>query len=365
MMFCFSFPLLLSPCPNLDPYLRSRFARRLDVSSKKVRHSQMLPQQVATKGQSADRTFGVWRVEFDIHNLSCDMADPVPVAQKFDKSWTKNWAIKIREGDKILKMRFSLQFWWFSARDKILQGLLGRDKILHNARPKSRMRLCKLSTSRRWSVNILHAASLALSITVLRLPPLNVVSHHSQWRNGRSCSWTFCAASLGTWVNLRVVTSKAFNGVEWNIFVFDWWSYCTFPRWLFKRTCANEFVKRFLEKTLSKVFDRLAMTCTNCGTYSILLGIPPKVAICKPDQGNTPPKIGEMFDKCCPKSWATCEEKCLAPTSWHRPPKGTAKKWPQKDPLKILDRDNLFKLLWLWELGGPKVVVSRPLLEPF
>ena len=28
--------------------------------------------------------------------------------------------------------------------------------------------------------------------------------------------------------------------------------------WLFKRTFANEFVKRFLKKNLSKVFDTLA-----------------------------------------------------------------------------------------------------------
>ena len=42
------------------------------------------------------------------------------------------------------------------------------------------------------------------------------------------------------------------------------------------------------EKNPSKLFDRLVMTCTTSQIRCNLLGIPPKVAISKLGQGNTP-----------------------------------------------------------------------------
>ena len=77
---------------------------------------------------------------------------------------------------------------------------------------------------------------------------------------------------------------------------------CLCRWWLFKRTFANEFVKRFLGRTLSKVFDRLAMTCTNCQIHSNPHGIPPKIAISKLVQGNIPPNWRNVWQT-LPKSW--------------------------------------------------------------
>ena len=65
-----------------------------------------------------------------------------------------------------------------------------------------------------------------------------------------------------------------------------------------KAAVHEDIVKRFLEITLSKVFDRLAMTCTNC--HNNLLEILPKVTISKLGQGNTPENWRNV-DTRCPK----------------------------------------------------------------
>ena len=160
------------------------------------------------------------------------------------------------------------------------------------------MYLCKISKVKGQKLTCCLACIGRIS--ALELPPLNVVAHHSQWCNGGHAHEPFGAVLLGTWVAFRVSASKAVNGVQGSIRMPDWWMFCLFGRWLFKWTFSNEFVKRFLDKTLSNVFDRHAMTCTNCQFYNNCPGIPPKVAICKLGRGNTQKNVEKCLTNVAP-----------------------------------------------------------------
>ena len=115
----------------------------------------------------------------------------------------------------------------------------------------------------------MHASSLALGVSQLLGATLECC--HSSFSLTRWKVMLMCAVLLATWITFRVVAREAVNGVDRSIRVPDWWMFCLFGKWLFKRTSSYRFVKRFLEKTLSNVFGRLAMTCTNvqlCGKFA-------------------------------------------------------------------------------------------------
>ena len=154
-------------------------------------------------------------MEFDIYNLSCDVADPVAQRTLLLKSSTKVGQMlsikKSGRGTKSCNCISPCSFGGCLPGTKSCRGFLAGTKscTMHG---QNLACVCKISTSRRWKgQNLACLLACIECISVFGVATLERCQSSVSMAQWKVMFMNLCAVLLGTWVDFRVVTSKAFQ----------------------------------------------------------------------------------------------------------------------------------------------------------